>query len=111
MGIGGIFDQVEALGKEIYGYFNGFGKFYIQVQFLCRLIVVEVFLDDLFDTPSLTCDTEQIGCEQNCINRFSPIYHQKLWELEFFLVLLCLAVFSLFAMFNRYRKVRIVIET
>lgn len=102
MGIDGIFGKVEEIGKEIFSYFNAFGRFYIQVQILCRLLVVNVFLDDLFGGPDLTCDTKQVGCQQNCINRFAPINHQKLWEFEFFLVMLCLVFFSLFAMFNKY---------
>jgi len=102
MGIGGIFEKVEEIGQEIFSYFNAFGRFYIQVQILCRVVVTNVFLDDLFGEVKLKCDTKQVGCEQNCINRFSPINHQKIWEFEFFLVLLCLSVFSVFAAFNKF---------
>jgi len=102
MGIDSVMSQVDKIGKEIFSYFNGFGRFYIQIQILCRVLVCSVFLDDLFGDPELTCDTKQVGCEQNCINRFAPINHQKLWEFELFLILCCLILFSAFAMFNRY---------
>ena len=106
MGLDGIFDKVNEIGKEIFSYFNSMGHFYMQVQMLCRLLVVTTFLDDLFEKEELVCDTKQVGCEQNCINRYAPLNHQKIWQFEFFLVMLCLTVFSLFASFNKYRKAK-----
>jgi len=101
MGIKDIMGQINSAISTAKAYYNPIGHFYIQVQLLCRIIITEVFLDDLFkDQPSLKCDSKQPACEQNCINRYSPINHNKLWQFELFLVLLCCTLFSALCLFH-----------
>lgn len=107
MGSGEILSHINEFLSSINRYFNPIGKFYIQVQILCRVLVCSVFLDDLFKSSSLECDTKQVGCQQNCINRFAPLNHKKVWELELFTVMLAITVFLGFSLFNDYRYNRI----
>ena len=107
MGSGEILSHINEFLSSINRYFNPIGKFYIQVQILCRVLVCSVFLDDLFKSSSLECDTKQVGCQQNCINRFAPLNHKKVWELELFTVMLAITVFLGFSLFNEYRYNRI----
>jgi len=103
MGSGDILSQIQTFLASINNYFNPVGKFYIQVQVLCRVLVCSVFLDDLFKTSSLECDSKQVGCQQNCINRFAPLNHKKIWELELFMVMLSIVVFLAFSIYNDHK--------
>lgn len=102
MGSGEILGHINEFLSSINKYFNPIGKFYIQVQVLCRVLVCSVFLDDLFKSSSLECETKQVGCQQNCINRFAPLNHKKIWELELFTVMLAIVVFLAFSLYNDY---------
>lgn len=96
-----IFDQI---GK----FFNPIGKFYIKIQIICRVLVIIVFLDDLFEVEEdgsgdqLTCETDQIGCNTVCVNRFMPISMYQIWCFELFMVLMCISVFSGVNLYNKY---------
>ena len=97
------------------GHFGSFGvvklsqnhPVYFQLQFICRVLVANVFLESLFDTEEdsagLECDTEQVGCELNCINRFTPLNHTRIWEAELFMVVFTNLSFSAFRVFNEYQ--------
>ena len=102
MGSGDILTHINEFLGQINKYFNPIGKFYIQVQVLCRVLVCSVFLDDLFKSSSLQCDSKQVGCEQNCINRFAPLNHKKIWELELFMVMLAIVIFLAFNLWNEH---------
>jgi len=104
-----LFGKVTEIFDKIKSYFNLFGKFYIQFQILCRVLVCSVFLDDLFEGADLECDTEQPGCQQNCVNRFAVVNHKKLWELEMFVIMFTTTLFTAFTYMNkkveeRYKK-------
>ena len=78
------------------------------LKIIC-LLVVSVFLDDLFEGADLECDTEQPGCQQNCINRFAIVNHKKVWELEMFVIMFTTTLFTAFQYMNdkmqqRYEK-------
>jgi len=86
---GKIAEQITDFYKKINSYFNPFGQFYIKVVIFLRVLVTEVFLDDLFSYEEdkqyeLECDTSNVGCQLSCINRFSPINHLQLWQFELF---------------------------
>lgn len=101
-GLGEVFGTVNKFFQKFLSYFNPIGRLYIQIQILCRVLVVQVFLDDLFGDTSLTCETQQIGCELNCVNRFAPITHQQLWSFELFMVLLSSTIFVSFNRLNEH---------
>ena len=99
-----IFQVLSSIKKQYIQYFNFIGKFYIIVQLLCRVLIPQFVLDDLFGDPLLKCDTKQVACEQNCINRFTPINHQRLWEAELLMGIVSLLIFSIFSFCHRITK-------
>lgn len=105
MGAGDIYGHLMSLKGLFYDYFNPVGRLYLQVIFLCRVVIPTMVLDSMFDDTPLTCDTNQVGCEQNCINRFTPINHQRVWEMELFMVMFSTIIFTAFKMLNtRYER-------
>lgn len=98
---GDIKEAIWQIKGLFYDYFNPVGRLYIQMIFLCRVVVLTMIIDDIFDGPELECDTNQVGCTLNCINRFSPINHQRIWEMELFLILITCTIFSVFHYFNK----------
>ena len=105
-GSGDIYGHLKSLKELFYDYFNPIGRLHLQIQFLCRVVIPGMVLDSLFDDTPLTCDTNQVGCEQNCINRFTPINHQRVWEMQLFMNLGSVVVFTLFQLIQRgaFRK-------
>lgn len=109
MGMGDIFNEFAEQYKKVNSHFNPIGKCYLKFMLLCRVLVVGVFLDDLFDEPELTCETDQVGCETTCVNRFAPISHLQVWQAELMVVFLSIFVFLAFNImnqkaFNSYKK-------
>lgn len=101
MGAGDIYGHLMSLKDLFYDYFNPIGRLYLQIQFLCRVVIPTMVLGDMFAGDGLMCDTQQIGCEQNCVNRFTPINHQRVWEMELFMILFSVTIFTVFHMINR----------
>lgn len=101
-----LFSFLSSIQKQFVHYFNPIGKFYITVQFLCRILIPQFVLDKMFSEPVLVCDTRQLGCEQNCINRFTPMNHQRIWEVELLMIILSLMVFWGFSFVHRELKKR-----
>ena len=104
MSMHAIYKVLASIKKQFVHYFNPIGKLYIIVQFLCRVMIPQFVLDKMFSDPVLVCDTRQIGCEQNCINRFTPINHQRIWEVELLMIIVSLIVFWLFSTIHREVK-------
>jgi len=103
--MGHIIDQFNAFLEKCMSYFNPFGELYIKIIILCRVLVVEVFLDDLFefdDDNYLSCETDQVGCEISCINRFMPINHLQLWQFELFCAMMATCVFLAVNLINNH---------
>lgn len=98
--------RMKEFKQLFYDYFNPVGRLHFQIQIICRVIVCGVFLDDLFDVPELECDTSQVGCTAMCTNRFAPVNHKRIWEMELFMILCCIAVFTVFHFANQsmYRQ-------
>jgi len=93
-GLGAIKDKLVEFGK-LENHFNVIGQFYLRVQFLFRVLVVIVFLDDLFEEVSLECETAQFACDLVCENRFAPVMIYQIWTFELFIVLLSTCIFLL----------------
>jgi len=102
--LGELFSQVNTFGKKVIKLFNPIGKFYIQVISLIRVLVVTVFLDDLFeDVDKMECETAQIGCDLVCENRWAPIDIHRLWSFELFVILLSISVYSFINLLGEYQ--------
>ena len=97
-----IFRTINDFLSQLNQFFNPIGKFYMKIQLLCRVLVIVTFLDDLFGSTDLTCETSQIGCQLTCLNRFAPITHQQLWAFELFCVMLSMVVFCGFNYYNKF---------
>lgn len=96
-----FFGVVQELTKKLANYLNKVGQFYLQFQFIFRVIFVPVVLGDIFKLgPSLVCDTSQVGCKDMCMNRFAPITIEKLWQLELYYILFCTLIFIGFRFVN-----------
>jgi len=101
MGIG-LIDVAKQWYDRILGYFNHMGRIWMQI-FLIRWIVCEAFIEDKFGSGDLTCDTSQVGCQQNCVNRFAPVTQAKLWSFQFMLEMVAVFIFVLASYYNEYR--------
>ena len=87
--------------KEIEAFFNPFGQYFLK-YLLIKYLLLTTFLDDIFEIePELQCETDNIGCELSCRNRYAPISHIQLWYFEFFFVLLSLTMFVGINVLNR----------
>ena len=103
-----ILQNTQKFFSDLSNFLNPIGKLYLQIQILCRVLVVIVFLDDLFkDEPNLKCETKQVGCELVCVNRFAPISHNQLWKFELFLGMMSTTIFLIFNLLSKhqYRKI------
>ena len=75
-------------------------------MFIVRVVFMELLLGDVFDETDLICDTEQVGCERTCQNRFDTMTFKKLWEAEFYLCAVVTSIFVVFELTQRkYLKV------
>lgn len=82
-------------------HFNTVGKLYLKYQLIFRVLFVNILLNDIFGGEKLICDTNQVGCNEMCVNRFAPITFKKLWELELWMVLIVTGVFIVFVFANQ----------
>lgn len=95
-----ILGQLQGLYKDITDYFNPVGRAYLQYQLIFRVMFVNILLSDIFGGWKLICDTQQVGCQEMCINRFAPISFKKLWELELWFVLIVECIYIIFMYLN-----------
>ena len=64
-----------------------------------RLLPIETVGEQIFDgyemeEEEFECTTEQPACRQQCFNRFHPISHSRLWELQILIVSVPILIFS-----------------
>ena len=95
--IADLYKTVNKYYEQATAYLNPIGKVYLKIVFVFRVLFIVVFLDDVFQRePKLKCETAQIGCELSCRNRFAPISHMQIWQLELFVSMLTTMVFGFF---------------
>lgn len=66
------------------------------VLFIFRLLPIETVGEQIFDgylevendSENFECSTTQPSCRQQCYNRFHPISHCRLWELQILIIAL-----------------------
>jgi len=109
-GLTSIFNDFN---KKISAYFNPVGVFYKRFVIMFRVLLVNVFLKDLFAAGNnnkniIACETKQVGCEISCMNRFNPIMHNQLWNFELLCTSLALTFFVSINYFNQYRYQKLI---
>ena len=67
--------------------------------FIFRLLPIETIGEQIYDgyateTEEFMCSTEQPACRQQCYNRFHPISHSRLWELQILIIAVPILIFS-----------------
>ena len=92
---------IKDYGGKVDAYFNPIGTYYLKFVLIFRLLLVNVFVMDIFKNSNITCETKQIGCELSCKNRFSPIDHAQLWNFELLTTSLALMVFVAVNLLNQ----------
>lgn len=95
-----LIEQIQKLVEDILHHFNLVGRIYLQFQFLFRFLIYNLLLTDIFNSDDLICDTNQVGCQRTCINRFTPITWKKLWEFELWGIIFFVVLFTLLKQAN-----------
>ncbi|XP_053124492.1 gap junction beta-5 protein-like [Hemicordylus capensis] len=78
----------EGLLSGVNKYSTAFGRIWLSVVFIFRLLVYIVAAEKVWgdDQKEFDCNTEQPGCPNVCFDHFFPIYHIRLWALQLILV-------------------------
>jgi len=100
-----IINNIKSAFKLTHTFINPVGIFYHQFQFIARVLVLEVFLADLFKKPELECDVKNIGCKEVCLNRFAPMTHWRFWNMELGFWMVAYMFFMIFVNLNKKIKV------
>jgi len=96
-GYSAILTALQDYVKTLKKYYNFWGKAYMVWIIVARVLLCEQILNGLGDDDGLVCDTQQVGCNSMCVNRFSPVLsHDKLWELQLLFTCFCVTIFTLF---------------
>ncbi|CBY18853.1 unnamed protein product [Oikopleura dioica] len=89
MGFAGTAELLTGATEKIIKYTTPFGYAWLIVLFIFRLMAVEAIGEPIFDgyttendAQDFKCITEQPGCRPICFNRFHPISHSRLWEMQ-----------------------------
>ncbi|XP_060640573.2 gap junction beta-5 protein-like [Anolis sagrei] len=69
-------------------YSTAFGRIWLSVVFIFRLLVYLVAAEKVWgdDSKDFDCNTEQPGCPNVCYDFYFPISHIRLWALQLILV-------------------------
>ncbi|CAG5108066.1 Oidioi.mRNA.OKI2018_I69.chr1.g3620.t1.cds [Oikopleura dioica] len=89
MGFAGTAELLTDATEKIIKYTTPFGYAWLIVLFIFRLLAVEAIGEPIYDgyttendAQDFKCITEQPGCRPICFNRFHPISHSRLWEMQ-----------------------------
>ncbi|XP_070805706.1 gap junction beta-5 protein-like [Pituophis catenifer annectens] len=80
----GLEDLLGGVNK----YSTAFGRIWLSVVFIFRLLVYLVAAEKVWgdDSKDFDCNTEQPGCPNVCYDHYFPISHIRLWALQLILV-------------------------
>lgn len=78
----------EGLLSGVNKYSTAFGRIWLSVVFIFRLLVYLVAAEKVWgdDHKDFDCNTEQPGCPNVCFDHFFPVSHIRLWALQLILV-------------------------
>uniref|UniRef100_A0A4W5JCZ0 Gap junction protein beta 3 n=1 Tax=Hucho hucho TaxID=62062 RepID=A0A4W5JCZ0_9TELE len=75
---------LEALLSGVNKYSTVFGRIWLSVVFVFRVMVFVVAAERVFseDQKDFDCNTRQPGCANACYDHFFPVSHTRLWALQ-----------------------------
>ncbi|XP_060114397.1 gap junction beta-5 protein-like [Heteronotia binoei] len=78
----------EGLLSGVNKYSTAFGRIWLSVVFIFRLLVYLVAAEKVWgdDSKDFDCNTEQPGCPNVCYDHYFPVSHIRLWALQLILV-------------------------
>ena len=97
-----LLNVIKELMQKSTHFIHPVGAFYLKFQMIFKVLFVKIIIDEVFEGPTLVCDTLQVGCNEMCVNRFAPITFIKLWQLEMWLVLIGTGFFMMFVFVNTH---------
>ncbi|XP_030899115.2 gap junction beta-5 protein [Melopsittacus undulatus] len=81
-------DLFEGLLSGVNKYSTAFGRIWLSLVFIFRLLVYVVAAERVWsdDHKDFDCNTRQPGCTNVCFDHFFPVSHIRLWALQLILV-------------------------
>uniref|UniRef100_A0A4W5LT67 Gap junction protein beta 3 n=1 Tax=Hucho hucho TaxID=62062 RepID=A0A4W5LT67_9TELE len=78
----------EALLSGVNKYSTAFGRIWLAVVFVFRVMVFVVAAERVFseDQKDFDCNTRQPGCANACYDHFFPVSHTRIWALQLIFV-------------------------
>lgn len=79
---------LQGLLSGVNKYSTAFGRIWLSVVFIFRLMVFLVAAEKVWGDEQLNfdCDTRQPGCKNVCYDHFFPISYSRLWSLQLIFV-------------------------
>uniref|UniRef100_UPI00398F4133 gap junction beta-4 protein-like n=1 Tax=Pristiophorus japonicus TaxID=55135 RepID=UPI00398F4133 len=79
---------LQGLLSGVNKYSTGFGRIWLSVVFLFRVMVYVVAAEKVWgdDQKDFECNTKQPGCENVCFDHYFPVSHIRLWALQLIFV-------------------------
>lgn len=79
---------LEGLLSGVNKYSTAFGRIWLSVVFLFRVMVFVVAAEKVWgdEQKDFTCNTAQPGCHNVCYDHFFPVSHIRLWALQLIFV-------------------------
>ncbi|XP_067862556.1 gap junction beta-4 protein-like [Heptranchias perlo] len=79
---------LQGLLSGVNKYSTGFGRIWLSVLFLFRVMVYVVAAERVWgdDQRDFECNTKQPGCENVCFDYYFPVSHIRLWALQLIFV-------------------------
>ncbi|XP_072103319.1 gap junction beta-4 protein-like [Mobula birostris] len=79
---------LQGLLSGVNRYSTGFGRIWLSVVFLFRVLVYVVAAEKVWgdDQKDFECNTKQPGCENVCFDHYFPVSHIRLWALQLIFV-------------------------
>lgn len=74
------------------------GKFWITFLIICRMIIIGSLGDRVYadEQSEFKCNSAQMGCNNVCFNKFSPISHLRFWGFQMIIVTLPSIIFLIY---------------
>ncbi|GCC23806.1 gap junction beta-4 protein-like [Chiloscyllium punctatum] len=79
---------LQGLLSGVNKYSTGFGRIWLSVLFLFRVLVYVVAAERVWgdDQKDFECNVKQPGCENVCFDYYFPVSHIRLWALQLIFV-------------------------
>ncbi|XP_038581835.1 gap junction protein beta 9b [Micropterus salmoides] len=74
--------ELQTLLSGVNQYSTGFGRIWLAMVFIFRMMVFVVAAQRVWGEDNLVCNTAQPGCNNVCYDHIFPISHIRLWALQ-----------------------------